>query len=184
MDDLKARELLSDGSYRRVTGDNGVSAQSRFMEEAEDVAGRQREKLRKETKGQVHEEPNGARASGLALLREREAINSKKMEYLRRHPEVMAMDGASSSQEIVSQPAATAPDSNTQDAPGDGFAVGNAGAGSVARGAEDAAAVGDAAAAGDARGAGDAAAAERRQPVEETKRRSLWQWLKDFIAGK
>lgn len=88
------------------------------------------------------------------------------MEYLRRHPEVMAMDGASSSQEVVSQPAATAPDGNTQDAPGDGFAAGNA------------------AATGDARGGGDAAATERRQPVEEKKRRSLWQWLKDFIAGK
>ena len=88
------------------------------------------------------------------------------MEYLRRHPEVMAMDGASSSQEVVSQPAATAPDGNTQDAPGDGFAVGNA------------------AAVGNVCDDGDAAAVERRQPVEETKRRSLWQWLKDFIAGK
>ena len=88
------------------------------------------------------------------------------------------MDGASSSQEVVSQPAATSPDGNTQDASGDGFAVGNAGA--VGNVCDD----GDAGAADDARGAGDAAAAERRQPVEETKRRSLWQWLKDFIAGK
>ena len=122
--------------------------------------------MRKETKGQVHEEPNDAKASGLALLREREAINSKKMEYLSRHPEVLAMDGSSASQEVVSQPAATAPDGNTQDAHGDGFATG------------------DAAAVDDARGAEDATAVERRQPVEEKKRRSLRQWLKDFIAGK
>ena len=184
MDDLKARELLSDGSYRRVTGDNGVSAQSRFMEEAEDVAGRQREKLRKETKGQVHEEPNDAKASGLALLREREAINSKKMEYLSRHPEVMAMDGSSASQEVVSQSAATAPDGNTQDASSDGFVAGDAHDNGDAASVDDARGAGDAAAVDDARDAGDAAAVERRQPVEKKKRRSLRQWLKDFIAGK
>ncbi|WP_071705952.1 polyphosphate kinase 1 [Murdochiella vaginalis] len=45
-DDAKARELFSDGSYRRVQGTKGLSAQSRFMEEAEDAAGRFREELR------------------------------------------------------------------------------------------------------------------------------------------
>ena len=49
-DDAKARELFSDGSYRRVQGTKGLSAQSRFMEEAEDAAGRFREELRAKEK--------------------------------------------------------------------------------------------------------------------------------------
>lgn len=101
MDDQKARELLPDGSYRRVTGDHGLSAQSRFMEEAEDNAGRQRERLRKRQERQGYEGHKDADEARLALLREREAVDAKKMEYLSRHPEVLKPDDASVSKEDV-----------------------------------------------------------------------------------
>lgn len=95
MDDVKARELLPDGSYRRVTGDHGLSAQSRFMEEAEDNAGRQRERLRNRPERQGYEGHKDADEARLALLREREAVDAKKMEYLSHHPEVLKSDNAS-----------------------------------------------------------------------------------------
>lgn len=56
-DDTKARELLSDGTYRHVQGTKGISAQARFMEEAENApkakekpAPKAKEKLAAETK--------------------------------------------------------------------------------------------------------------------------------------
>lgn len=59
-DDAKARELFSDGSYRRVQGTKGLSAQSRFMEEAEDAAGRFREELRAKEKPSLHNNSSAA----------------------------------------------------------------------------------------------------------------------------
>lgn len=50
-DDQKARTLHADGSYDQLSGEHHVAAQTRFMEEAEDAAGRRREAI---TRNEAH----------------------------------------------------------------------------------------------------------------------------------
>lgn len=55
-DNEKAKELQSDGSYRRVSDNSGIEAQTRFMEEAEDRVSKARlarEKAHKEAKKRI-----------------------------------------------------------------------------------------------------------------------------------
>ncbi len=82
-DDTKAKELHPDGSYVPVQGAQNISAQSRFMEEAEDAAGRQREALHSEAetdRAVPREELSADRR--LHLLEEKERLRQEALARL------------------------------------------------------------------------------------------------------
>ncbi|MDD7593412.1 MAG: polyphosphate kinase 1, partial [Peptoniphilaceae bacterium] len=94
-DDQKARELHADGSYTQFSGDRHVAAQSRFMEEAEDAAGRRREQI---SLHEHHERTQKLlsleKTRREQLLEERERLDQEILAEKEREAQVAGLVGA------------------------------------------------------------------------------------------